>query len=550
MKIYKHLLRMYALIAFLMVFGFGFAYGQSPAKVQIILVVPPTVHASQDMDFLQKGIVQMLTSRLTQAGKVNAISLDTAGGKLPGDDEAALAQAKKLGADYVVLESLTILGDSVSTDARVLDVTQGKAVLTFGRTGREQADVIGHIDQLANLINTQLLGRSMPPVSRSAQSVSTPSQAGRQDDPVNIYQHPEKLLIQQGADQRAPKAGGATSAQLLMRGRRIDLQLKGVAAGDVDGDGSTDIVCIDSRNVIIYRTVQGQLAKLAQIRGGTSNVGVDTADLNGNRIDEIFVTNYDSTDDQVISYVLEWDGKNFRRIAQNLRWYFRAMDLPERGKVLVGQRRGRDDLFSPGIHEIGFEAGAYDSVQRLKLPRNSNIFGLAWGSVRSADTPDVVAYSKSGYVQILNKNGREDWASSDRYGGSANAMDIESKEDPKDIRDLIYLAPRIHLLDIDGDRIQEMVVVRNEYKGGVFERIRIFKKGRLEILKWDQLGLTPLWRTRDLAKFIADFSLVDMDGDGKPEIVAAVVQKTASSISKGNSFLAVFKIGELSNGSQ
>jgi len=56
--------------------------------------------------------------------------------------------------------------------------------------------------------------------------------------------------------------------------------------------------------------------------------------------------------------------------------------------------------------------------------------------------------------------------------------------------------------------------------------------------------MTPLWRTRSLAKYFADFAFADMDGDGQPEIVAAVVQKDNGTVEKGRSYLAVFKLAK------
>ena len=48
------------------------------------------------------------------------------------------------------------------------------------------------------------------------------------------------------------------------------------------------------------------------------------------------------------------------------------------------------------------------------------------------------------------------------------------------------------------------------------------------------------------ADYISDFALADLDGDGKMEIVAAVVQKLASTFNPGQSQIYIFSLGKAS----
>lgn len=57
-------------------------------------------------------------------------------------------------------------------------------------------------------------------------------------------------------------------------------------------------------------------------------------------------------------------------------------------------------------------------------------------------------------------------------------------------------------------------------------------------------------RTLDVVRFISDTALVDLDGDGTPEMVAAVVKKTPGVASKGSSYLAVFEIDPAKKGTR
>lgn len=511
-------------------------------KVIRLAIMPPAIHAGRDMSYLEKGVVDMLAGRVSLAGTSESVTI--APGKRTPDISAAVAQGKTNQADYVVVTSITILGGSVSTDAKVLDTATGNIALTFSQIGKDQADIISHIDQLAGRIKTRLLGR--PPASPTPAGVqpARPTAAGREGDQGDIHQHPEKLLRGLGADAQGlslPHGDEAPAAviRLVTRSRRVDRQIRGVTTGDVDGDGVNEIICIDSTTVLIFRIRGGRPAKIAESDAGVANIAVDAADLNGNGRSELFITHLDG--DRLRSYVLEWEGAGLRRIAGNLRWYFRAVDLDDRGRVLVGQRKGMNEPFLPGIFEMGCVDGRYDGVRKLALPRNRTIFGFTQGVVRTAGEADIIDYSRDYYLRITDGKGREEWTSTDSYGGSDNALVLKLENKPNEF-DKRYLPSRVRVVDLDGDGIKEIVAVNNEDRARAFSRLRMFKQGRLEVLKWDQIGLVPVGRTRSVAKFIGDFTLGDVNGDGRAEIVAAIVQKTLNVAGPGSSYLAVFSL--------
>jgi hypothetical protein len=504
-----------------------------------LAIMPPAIHAGQDMSFLEKGVVDMLVGRATVAGLSEAVPVASEDRAL--DLSAAVAKGKAASADYVVVTSITVLGSSVSTDAKVLETATGSIALTFSQAGEEQADIITHIDRLADRITAHLSGR--PPAAPTPTDVQPPSPPPADAaGPAAIHQHPEKLLRDLDSDTQPPvdRYGieePAAASRLVTRSSRMDRQIRGVTVGDIDGDGANEIVCIDRRSVWIYRITEGRLVKIADMQSGVANIAVDAADLNGNGRWELFITQFN--DETLRSYVLEWEGSGLRRIADKLRWYFRAIDSAGGGRMLVGQRKGMEGLFLTGIFRMGYGDGGYHEVQKLQLPGDRNIFGFTRGAVRSAEAVDIIDYSRDHYLRITDSKGREEWSSQESCGGSDNALVTHSPGDRNEAK-IRYLPSRVHVVDLDGDGIQEVIAAKNEDRAGVFSRLRIFKQGRLEVLKWDSMGLVPVWRTPSVTKFIGDFTVGDVDGDGGWEIVAAVVQKRQKGIGSGSSYLAVF----------
>ncbi len=505
-----------------------------------ILVVPFTVHAGQDLAFLQRGISEMLVSRLGQNDNVVVV----AAGK-PGDDIAALAGENQ--ADYVVLGSLTVLGDRVSTDSKVVKGTQvDQPVLSFGRSGSKKDDIIDHIDALANQISTRILGRKsgLPDQAAIPAPVSQPPVATA---PKAVQPAAPTQLAASGGGRplsSMEQDAGALAPMKLPGIADFRDQLNGLAVGDVDGDGVMEIATIGKGRLYLFRPARGRWVKMAEYDGTGMFIGVDMADANHNGRNEIFITNFDNTEGRAISFVMEWDGHSLKRVAGNLPWYFRTVDVAQRGQVLVGQKQGIGDRFTPGIYEMQWQAGSYEPGDRLPLPRKVNIFSFAYGAVRSPDQLEVVTYNSGGQVQLLDRKGSEASVSTETYGGSTTAI-VFTSEEQWDDQDYIYLQPRIQLHDLDGDGLQEILVVKNQSGlpgGSVLVRQRYYSKGRIEWLGWRGEGIRPVMQGLDMARFIADCDLVDLDGDGHLEIVAAVVKETAGVISKGSSYLIVFQM--------
>ena len=125
-----------------------------------VLVLPFSIHADQDLGFLQKGITSMLSSRLTDLGKVTVLDqAETLAakeglGEVFTRDTAADA-GRKGGAQYVAFGSVTVFGSSVSTDARFLDVATGTPLVAFSESGQSQGDVIAQVNRFAAEVNAR-----------------------------------------------------------------------------------------------------------------------------------------------------------------------------------------------------------------------------------------------------------------------------------------------------------------------------------------------------------------------------------------------------------
>jgi len=554
LKLFKYFILILSIV--LLLSGSNTAF--SADKISKVLILPFNIHSEKDLSFLQRGIGEMLSTRLAFNNKVMIIGKEEAGitaGKT--DEKAALAAGEKTGADYVLFGNLTVFGESISTDAKFYDVKMKSPLVVINEFGSSQGDVIYHINVFAAKINETVFGRktvsSQAPAKQAASQ--QPSGGGQS---LDSRKNPEEVWAKQSGIRMASDeafSGSAEPAAVLWKSKKFETKLKGLAIGDTDGDGKMETVFADDHNIFIYRQTAGKFEKIKEVAGKIYEFykGIDVADINGNKKAEIFVTAI-SEGGRVISFVLEWDGKDYKKISDNEDWHYRVLDIPGRGgKVLFGQKGGNSNIFSGNVYELKWVSGNYISVNKEVLPKGLNVYGFNYGDVLNSGQEMTLGFNSNEYLGLFDANGNEEWTSSEPYGGSSSYLEppaeIEAAKktrydpDPRP-QTRLYLPQRIIVTDFGNDKKKEVLIVKNiDTSGGIFSRIRIFKSGYFECLSWDNVGLSPIWKTRKFSGYISDYTLGDIDNDGKDELVFLLVTQTGgSTLGDDRSFVVSWKV--------
>ena len=314
-----------------------------------------------------------------------------------------------LAADHVLFGSLTMLGESLSIDAKMIDVSGAKPPVAVFTQSPDIGGIIPSIDQFAADINARVFDRGTPGKSVAA----APAPAAPPPSAKDASQaHPE-TLYRKGETQVSPFV---TRNDLLLRspnmwkGPNFKYLINGMAVGDVDGDGRSEIVVVSPDQIYVYRFQNDRLMEIAHQDTGFDNynIGVDVADLNGNGRAEIFVTALNKFKTAVRSYVREFDGKAFVELEKDLAWYFRASDLPVRGRVLMGQKAQLYDPYRGAIFEMGWDGGAYVPQNPVSTPGRAriNVLGAALGDVQNNGEETLVAVNQGNRIMIVSPGGR------------------------------------------------------------------------------------------------------------------------------------------------
>ena len=507
------------------------------AKTATVAIVPFKVNAEKDMSFLRDGVYDMLSTRLTKEGEVEVLNRQTVEKALPATagpltEAAGRELGRKLAADYVLFGSLTVLGNSISLDAKMVDVAGAKPTMSFFEQSEDAGGIITRISAMAAAVNEKMFGRTTATAPPAPAAAAAPQPQTAQPAPADPFAHPEKMLKQPsgfGGGSGSPFATSEESARefspQFWKSAAYKLAFNGIALGDVDGDGKTETVIITADKVIVYRYEQQRFYQVAEYAEGSQgiNIGVDVADINGNGIPEIIVTSLTLTRKVLASFVLEWDGKALKRIVDNAHWYFRVCDLPDRGKVLLGQEPRFGSPFKGKIFEMIWRNGQYEPETPVTVSAAVNVLGLTIGQIVKGQRETIAAYDSSDRIRVFDEAGKEEWKSAERYGGSTlhtlgNIDDQGQTERP------IYLPMRLTALKPDKDGKSQVLAIRNfDIADRKIEGLRSFNETQIIGFGWDGLGLQPEWKTRKMTGCIRDFALGDFDNDGELEMVCALV---------------------------
>jgi len=527
---------------------------QEPIKVAII---PFEMNAEKDLSFLRDGIVDMLASRLTWDDKVMVFSEEQTASALEAaqdfkGESQALLVAGKLGADYVLFGSLTVFGDSVSIDSKMVNVTGNDDPFVFFTQTQGMGMVIPKINQFATDINAQVFGRGVTTAIRAPAEQApavVPVPVPQQQPPAYDQRaHPDKLAQEAMGDTQAtdapkqaetPKAAAIVPVQagVAQSGTQIipnefwksgnfKVLLNGLAIGDVDGDGRMEIVTITPDTVLIHRFENQRLIQVSKIETSSFNnfVGVDVADINGNGMAEIFVSGLNAQRNQANSFVFEFDGQAYKPLVENGRYFFRVVDTPDQGPILCGQHiRKAGDPWGNSIDVMAWQAGNYEPRDKILSSDRANVLGIAIGDARNNGQETVVSLDKFDRFRLFDPPGTQFWRSDDKFGGST--LYYVGPQIDRDAENRQFLPTRILILDLDKNGKNEVLVANNSGPTGrAFTLFRQYTKGSFAVLEWDGLGLFSKEQTRKISGFVRDFAVADFDGDGQKELVAAIVQ--------------------------
>jgi len=514
-------------VLILTLFSAGSGMCAEPKKVA---VVPFTMNSPEDLGFLQNGLFDMLSTRLSDPGKVVVLDRETidkamqeakASHKIKGKLNESMARilGEGMGVDYILFGSLTHFGESVSLDTSMVDMSRKKPTITFFKQSNNMGDVIPMVNTFAGDINLKIFNRSIAnelyarPQPQGPQAPGALQHAGRGD-----------RRFDGGFIDLQQRGGKGFQTHLKFEG-----QINAMAVGDLNKDGTVQIVIATDYQIYIHRLKGSRLVVEKQLDFSSTNriIALDIADINKNGFPEIFVTSLNIHREGLQSFVLEYNSKAYTTLTDGERYYFRVIDGIDNNKTLLGQRPGGHP-FHGAVFTMTASGSRYIEQSKLQLPRNASVLSLAKGLVASDDAGESVLINEHGRLTVVGDTGSIEWeGSSTKFGGTSHYFLLTRNDTDASYTPRVYIHPRIKFYNIDDEGKSEVFAVRNEeLGGGAFGRYKRFTRGNLEILSWNGIALAPVFKIRPIQGWITDFAIADIDGDGVDELVISTAGKT------------------------
>ena len=541
-------LRLAVLIFFFLSTG-TIAWSKEKSSVSVL---PFSVHSSENIEYVQQGIWDMLNSRISANSKIEVITKDTVLANLKEADKQELTAAdvyglgKKMNADFVVWGSITKIGNNVSIDGKLVDI--GSYTSSVGIFVQSQGldEIIPKINDFAQRIANYITGgvsvATMPTATPSPAPEQPSSQAAREKAIISGMKAGKKgtsTAIPVKSDPiNSPQAPDRTDRKFFWMSQEFGIEFKGMDIGDVNNDGLNECVIIDSSNVFIYQKKGASLTLIQKIPGQKQDnyLSVDVADINNNGTKEIIISNI--VGDALDSFIIEWKELKFTTIASKLPWFLRALNDSSGSIMLFGQRFGTDGPYNSPIQEIIWDGKQYRENKRMKIPEGLSVYGLALDTLENNGTEKIIALDEDDCLVIYDKTdkllskihtsgGNKEllWKSNEEYGGSKNYFNhYRQKSHIDDFNDKTFVNLRIISYDANKDGKKELIIVKNiSATGSLFKNLRMFMSGEIYDLEWDGSKLAENWKTKEIDGYIADYQLKDLDNDGKNEIILALV---------------------------
>lgn len=300
----------------------------------------------------------------------------------------------------------------------------------------------------------------------------------------------------------APGAAFMAAQAIVGSGRSVF----GLAIADLDGDGRKDVAALsllDHQLTVLRGLPNGSLQSLTPVYPGHDPVALAIADLDGDGRPDVAVAN------QVAGHLTLLLGRARDALREPL-----TAPLWQEGNYPLGLQPGtvadgdvdgdgRVDLVatSSGANTVQVLEGAGDGAFRLglQLPVSAGARSVALADLTGDRKPELVSAGSTGNLVDVRLN---------QSAPGAVAFGL--------LPNLAVNRPfRVLFADLDGDGVPDLLVsVDNMGQSS----------GQLQVLPGQRSGAFGVPLVINLPAGITDVAAGDMDGDGKPDVVAAGTQ--------------------------
>ncbi len=383
-----------------------------------VMVLPFATHSSENIDWIQQSVWDMISIRVSAGGNITVLAKDKVSDALKPKGVKQLSEAdvyalgKQMKADYVVWGSISKIGNNLSIDGKLMDV--GKYQSAFGASAlcHGMDEVIPKINDFSQKVVDRIMGGAVaaapapaapaPAAAAAAPAAAAPAvtPAARESEVIAGIRKSSKGTMTAAINPDFINAFQPVDRKGFWMSEGYPTEFRGMAVGDVNGDGLNEIVAIDRNSIRIFQKKGSDFRMIQKIQGKMSDnyIAVDVVDLFQDKRQEIVVTNL-LKNNALESFVLEWKNGKFVELATRLPWFFRAIETPG-GVKLMGQRFGVDRPFSTPIYEMVWEGGKLKEGKKMTVPLGLSVYNFTIDAIEAGGPERIIALDDYDYLCI------------------------------------------------------------------------------------------------------------------------------------------------------
>lgn len=311
----------------------------------------------------------------------------------------------------------------------------------------------------------------------------------------------------------------------------------GICAGDFDGDGRQEMAVAYADRLVITRLIGTAFETVTtlDLKSRGKALTLEAANLNGDDRPELYLTVVDGK--ALASLVVEWQAGKYQVVLDKVPWYFRMVEFPEEGAVLLGQTMGTDqDDFSGPVFRVERSGLQLRKGASVALPPFVSIYGFL-PFVDAGGRTLIASLDLHSELRVEDLNGDKLWQSGDLFGGREAYIE---RHDSTVVRDMVTRSLYLKANLKRGPNGEILVPVNEGSR--LLGNYRKFEKSQLKALAWDGRSLKELWHTRSQSGYLSDFTVADVDNDGVAEIAMTVLFSRGGFASKDRSAVVVYEL--------
>lgn len=503
------------------------AQEEEPAPPGKMIFLPFTVKTDKPQQYLQDGLTDILATRMTNRTGLIAVHRSSATRQLAaliekGDQQAFKDMLKKMKGDYLVIGSL----EQQDTTYEILIYVFNRrkpAPSSFSKMITTLDRAIPAMDELSIEIAAQVFNKQQPQLLIS----SSPESEG-----VSAFQtaHPDRAF-REGLYQPATILGlDGDEFKVLStrRSRKISTPIRAMDVGDLDGDGTEEIVLVEHGNITIYRFSMDHFQHVADqpLPNHLAPHAVNLADLDNNGLQEIYISA--NNGDKPSSQVFEWDGSTFHTLFKDVDYYIRPGLNRQGKKVLIGQEGSTLGPVGSSFYQLVKTAdGTLEKTEKIIIPRGFNLHDFIIVDLDQDGAQEFVGITTKNKLVVMDQAGKPLWKSEAGYGASKAFLGTLSSNRAGG-RIPTYMHTRLIAGDQDGDGKPELIVGRNRLTNVKFmNRLRYFEGSSISAMSWDGSEMTTLWETKKIPGYTTDYQVVK--GGSRPNHMRLFFVESSSS---------------------